>query len=508
MNTNASKRMRLVRGRGLVLVFLATTPTAALAWSGCSSSSSSGSPITQVDPGGTYGAEVTVTVVGRGRVTSSIAGIDCPGTCSTRYIFKSASDNGAAAGVTLKAITSTPSATFAGWTFQPGALGTRGRGPEACNPIKREAQTGAGSSAPELPLSFGETNGTPPAGQEGACAGQTTVPIVYNLVATFNETAVVDASTDEMLYDAPTTGASGREIALLGNRLYWRWDIPGGNSGISTGLTSGTGTPTNILGAASPISVFAWDQYNVAYQISAGNVYFIPGGGTTITPATGFVSSTTPCVALTTDTSAVYCRTAGPGGSIYAWSQFSNVAPTQLYASIPSGTDLQVDTSYLYISDDQSGSAAAGTMSYFSRTPPAGDAGAPTMTTYQTGRTYPGRSRISSSRMFWIDGPPTLGSFGTAYAATKSTLTVPTTMVAATQGLRFVVSDPYNTSEAWVGVVPSAATGASSILRASAIGSAQTVFRSGLTNLGGIATDATYIYWTAGDGRVYRARKN
>jgi hypothetical protein len=38
--------------------------------------------------------------------------------------------------------------------------------------------------------------------------------------------------------------------------------------------------------------------------------------------------------------------------------------------------------------------------------------------------------------------------------------------------------------------------------------SARFTFRTGLAGLGGIAADASYVYWTQSDGRVYRALKD
>src|SRR5688500_16940609 len=144
--------------------------------------------MTKVDPGGTFGAEIAVRVVGRGRVSGNIpTSIDCPGDCYARYTFTSQSDKGAADGLILRAI-STTGARFVGWTFEAEQLGTRARGPDNCSPVKRATSQPGNNDSAELKLSFGEVNGTAPPGQEGSCVGDILkVPVAYKLVATFED---------------------------------------------------------------------------------------------------------------------------------------------------------------------------------------------------------------------------------------------------------------------------------------------------------------------------------
>ena len=118
---------RLSTRRTIVAVGISITPIAALGWLGCSDDDPKPTGMAVVDPGGTFGAEVAVTVVGRGRVTGSIAnGIDCPSRCYVRYTFTDSSAPGAAAGLGLKAI-ATRGARFTGWTFETEPLATKGR---------------------------------------------------------------------------------------------------------------------------------------------------------------------------------------------------------------------------------------------------------------------------------------------------------------------------------------------------------------------------------------------
>ena len=119
--------VRRATRRAAVVLAIVVTPTAAVAWAGCSSSSSNGAGSrTSADPGGTYGAEVAVSVVGRGRVLASLPGLNCPSDCYGSFVFADRNQDGAAGGVTLKAIP-TKGVRFAGWRFEVLSVGTRGR---------------------------------------------------------------------------------------------------------------------------------------------------------------------------------------------------------------------------------------------------------------------------------------------------------------------------------------------------------------------------------------------
>src|SRR4051794_37590565 len=98
---------------------------------GCSSSSTNSA--TTAPPGGTFGALVTVHVVGGGRVSSQPTGVDCPGSCAPSFIFDQGTD-GALGGVKLTA-EGTAAWKFTGFTFNQVAVAGRGEGPASCQPI-------------------------------------------------------------------------------------------------------------------------------------------------------------------------------------------------------------------------------------------------------------------------------------------------------------------------------------------------------------------------------------
>jgi hypothetical protein len=488
------------RRRAAALIVFAVTPSAALAWIGCSSSSSNGGTgRVTVDPGGTFGAEVSVTVVGRGRVTSTLPGLDCPADCTSKLVFADRTQPGATGGLTLKAI-ATPGVRFGGWKFETASLGTRGRGPEACNPVKRDTVSpSVDVNAAEITLPYGEATGVAPAGQEATCSGFTTVPVAYNVTATFVDQAIIDAGFDaeagaDVFLESPVAGAIAKEIGIAGGRLYWRY-TSGGQSSIATAPTSG-GIAETIPGTTGFINPIEFGQH-VVWQAS-GNIGVIQGGSTF---ATNFSGGGNTCVAMESDFSNVFCRTAGPAGSMISWST-AGTSMTTLHTGLPVGTEFTVDSSGFAIVDTTSGFGLS-TIRSISRTATP-DAGTPTFGDLVTGLSNPTQLEASgTSRLFWIadDGAGVAQSAarfgGTAFSSTP-----------ATSGLKLLATDPQSTSSFFVGIAPSTSPGASSIVRLSAFSTTTTPVRSGLTGLGGIVADSSYVYWTQSDGRVYRAQRS
>ena len=487
--------------RVAVVLAIAVTPTAAVAWAGCSSSSSSGGGSrTAADPGGTYGAEVAVTVVGRGRVITSLPGISCPSDCYGSFVFADRNQDGATGGVTLKAV-ATKGVRFAGWRFDVASVGTRGRGPEVCSPLRRDsASVQADLNAMELTLPYGETAGIPPLGQESACAGYTTVPVTYSVTATFVD-EIVDAGVDaeagaDVFLEAPVANAVGKEIGISGGRLYWRYEVAG-TSSIASAATSGIGGAQVITNTTGVITAFEIGQH-VVWQNSVGTYGVIQGGSTL---ATTFATGGNTCVAVESDFTNVYCRTAGPSGTLISWTT-AGTSMTNLHSGLPIGTDFTVDTSGFVIVDTTGGAGASTLRSV----PKAGtiDAGVPTLTDLVTGLTNPTQLEPgSTSRLFWIadDGAGTAQSAsrfgGTAFSSTPATV-----------GLKYLSNDPQSTSSFFVGIAPSTLAGASQIVKLSAGSIISTPVRQNLTGLGGVAADSSYVYWTQSDGRVYRALRS
>jgi len=83
-----------MQGRGVrrasFVVVLGCLPVAALGWMGCGDDDAPATAaLGKPDPGGTWGAQVTISVIGRGRVTAAADDrkLDCPSqTCAATII--------------------------------------------------------------------------------------------------------------------------------------------------------------------------------------------------------------------------------------------------------------------------------------------------------------------------------------------------------------------------------------------------------------------------------------
>lgn len=489
--------------RGSVLAMA----TATLACPSCGRRDAPGDAA-EVDPGPTFGAEVTVNVVGRGRVRGRPGDVNCPSSCFTRVVVDDPTADGADEGISLVAEV-TRGAHFAGWKLEALDLGVRARGPSPCSPVKRPTVTVPSfferSTAITLPL--GQTTGTPPSGHEAECAEFTAVPVAYAITATFEEdfverdAAPPDAAPDgapdpvvQVLFEPPLGATSqGKEIGIAGGLVYWRYQLATGLSGIAVGAGAGN-AGTVIIAPSQPITLFDVDQH-VAYQ-RGGAVYAIEGGNT----SASLLGGAPTCAALATDFLNAYCRaTSGSSSTIYTWPVTGAAVPVALH-TLPRGFALAVDDMQqrLYISDDPGFVSGARIASI----PRAGDGGTPQLTTLVSNQTSPRNLVAGTSRLFWIDDR-LAGSF---IATSGSKLAPGAAQQSYTStSLPFVSADPGSSSVYWLGI-GSPATGGSQIVRATT-GGTFTVFRSKLTGLGGLAVDSTYVYWTQSDGRVYRAPK-
>lgn len=480
--------------RFTVGVVLACAPVAVMSAVGCSSSESS-QGMTSVDPGGTYGAEVSLAITGRGRVISTNAGnsIDCPSRCYGRLVLDDKSAPGAPQSVTLKAIP-TPGARFLGWEFASDSLGTRGRGPDECNPVSRPAVSPqVDPTAAEITLPFGEVEGKPPAANAGQCSATYTVPLAYRVVAKFDTTTSNldggvdggDAGGGDVFVQPPQVGAIAREIGLSGSYLYWRWDASG-SSGISMTSTFGGASASTVQNLGSSVTQFAVTSYGAIWQRSDGSLSYVTSGSTSASSLFGAPT----CVAVTLDSQGAYCRSSA--GQIVSWT-LGGTGPTVQYTNVPTGYDLATDGSYFYFSTDP-GTVSGGSILYATR-PGPGDGG--TFNTVVSSRTGPQKLQVNSSRLLWLES-----SGGTSTVNTNSSRfsSIAYTAVGPATGLFALAPD---TSSTYVWGATS-----STITRGYYAGGQQTTFKSGLVGVGGIAVDSSYVYWTQTDGRVYRASRS
>jgi hypothetical protein len=511
----------LERSRIFVAVAIAVAPIAGLIGFGCSEDETPTVGMTKVDPGGTFGAEVQIRVVGRGSVRGSIPqSIDCPGDCYARYTFNTPGDKGAAEGLTLKA-TPTEGARFVGWTFEAEQLGTKGRGPDNCSPVKRPTSQPGDNANPELKLTFGEVSGTAPPGQEGACVGDfLKVPVAYKLVARFEDPPPLpEAGPDVLdggdggtgpgtvLFETPAIGATGGEIFLISGRLYWRYTTSGGQQGIATGLTSAiAGSQPLVVLNPTTITRFEGDQANVSYQTGGGAIGVFNASNPTIA-VTSYASPPT-CDALESySTSNLFCLS---GTTLYSWpiSGGSQTIVTTAVPATPAGRNFAITSSYFWVVNDPLTTNGA-SIQRLSRSAVADGGPQAWESNVITMETNPTRLLTTSAEyLAWVEFNAAT-DIGEVHASTGSgapaTVYVP---VPAEAGLKLLAPDSLS-SYVIAGVSPLGGGTGGKIYRTSATTNtgALTPAVTGIPNLTGIAADSSYYYWTQNDGRVYRRFK-
>ncbi len=506
---------RLVRVRRIAALVLVVAPPAVRVASGCDDAVD----ITAAPPpiaGSTFGAQINVRVVGRGRVTSelpvttlgggaqapaaSVSGIDCPGSCYVDARMDPDAD-GAAAGFTLKAVTTSPTIRFDGWTFDATTpLGVRGMGPDSCNPMSRPGVAPpVDLHAEAITLAYGVTHATPPAGAERACAAYTNVPIAYEITAHFTDTdGGYDAGPPDLLYMPAAPGSTARELGMLygfESDLVWRFVTKDGASGIARGPANATApaTPTVVIGASEAIDTITIDT-NAIFQTASGALSIL-------TPTRGIVAapSAPRCISLASDANYVYCRS--QSGTLVSWSALTGGLYGTIYAGLPPATspgagELVMDVSYFYMLDNPGTPGAASVRRFYRTTYIPPDAGPPYDYGDAVGRTAPIGLRISTatSRLFWIESD-------TAWSAQTNAGILTPTRLAAASSLAFVVVDPISPTQIFYGTSGDSGT----IFSAPVPFLGETsVCRVGIPRLGGLAVDAKYIYFTQADGGVYR----
>jgi hypothetical protein len=485
-----------LRRTALGALLAAVAPMAVLsAWPSCEPHDpASAGP----DLGTTYGAEISLRILGRGSVASTPTAIDCPSTCFARIVLADRSVDGGDGGVTLVA-NETIGSHFVSWSVDDVDLGVRAGGPPQCSPMTRPSATPlVDSTSREITVAFGETTGKPPRGREDECADFTKVPVAYALTATF-EDDIVDPPNEipdpgpgaDVLFASPG-GSSAKEIGVAGGVVYWRYEQSGA-SGVASAFPGG---PVNaILAPIDELTLFHVGEH-VVFQHSGGQLEAIAGGDTFPVMLGGAPT----CAALASDVSNVYCRSNGAAGStLYVW-PISGAAAPRIVHVLPPGRALAADGQRFYFSRDEGGFADQASIV---TAPLSGDGGMPVITALVSGQTSPRDLIARSSYLFWLDDQ---GS-GVFSARSAYKLAAGSSQAAVTGSqVRFVAADPFSSSY-FVGI-GGVGLGASSIYRAFAGSTSIATLRTGITGLGGLAADSGYVYWTQSDGRVYRAATN
>lgn len=483
------------------LAALVLCVSAASAWSGCKEDDEdSGADPSTVE---TYGAEVTVTVVGRGRVTAQPKGIDCPGTCFARIAFVPGEIDAAVTGISL-AIEPGTFAHFVRWTFEAIPTPIKSSGPDSCSPMKRTSIIPAGIDplAYAITLPLGEVAAEPPVGREKECATFARTASSYVATATFaddgEDSGILDASVPPA-FSTPVSGVEAREVGVTGGIVYWRYQTLGDNrSGIAAANTGG-GSARVVVDANEAITSFDVDAHVVYQRGGQSSLWVIPSGS--FTPTSPIQLQSAPfCDAVASHATNVYCRVPSGGAQhyIYQWAA-SGGSANYLYA-VPRGFDLAVDDTALYFSEESGGGPGAALIRSGSRISGGGPIG-----TIVIGQTTPRDLRVQSGYLFWLDGAPTTTGLRSARAAVANGMTARELVVIP--GARLIATDPDVPGRLWAGVYTEGQGFSIVHADAATTGSATSPLRSRLPRLNGLAVDSAWVYWTQGDGGVHRALK-
>lgn len=494
------------RRRRSILVLGALALALPCAFAGCVAGCSSDAPPEpnpeprpEPDPGGTYGAEINVHVVGRGRVKDVIGGLACPTQCFARYVYR---DRATAGGTDRATLTAEPAqgARLVGWTFDAAPLGTRGRGPAECSPVKRAgALPQSDAAALTIPLAFGETQGTAPIGREAECASHLTVPLAYNVTATFAELPVADGGDagdsgviGEVHLEPPVLGFEGKNIGVYGGTtdslVYWRLD-QGATTQIARATISGATKSVTTVTNSTATSVVLFDVGAlIGWQTADGTIGILRASAGSAS-ALVFPSGGTTCRAFASTSSMLYCRT---DDSIVGWDPFGGSKQIVHTGLSPIGATIAVTqaTSALLFADSNGDGGVA-----IKSAPGFGDGGVPFMETV-----VPAVARdplllaVNASNVFWLDFDGTNGRGHQAAIITGSTTF--DIGSASSPGVRFLRLDPKSETGSFL-------ASPDSILQAK--GTALTTFRPKVPSLGGLAVGDSFVYWTQKDGRVLRA---
>jgi hypothetical protein len=495
-------------GRGArrlsVVLALGLLPIAAIAWMGCGDDDAAVvSGLGKADPGGTWGAQVAVTVVGRGKV-SAPGVLDCPNSCFSTLVFPNNAADGAMGGITL---TAEPNAggKFLGWAFEPTPLGGGGRGPDTCNPVMRAATLpSVDPNALQITLPYGEVDGTSPPGHEAECASFKRVPLAYKVVANFtgeipeagpdvldggNPDAEGGNPGDPVVYNI----TNGTSPTLLGRTssgyIYWTFSS-GGFVGLSVGTSPESSfvpqTAQTVASSLDSITRSKVEPNGVVLLDIFGDLKAVRQSSPTSLINVGSTSGLGTCQALAMDTgSNVHCRLS-TSIATWKWNGSSYDSPTQVFVNLPSGQDLAVDTSNFYYS----------TTTTIESVPLNGtDASAPTQVI--SGTSSVSRLVAGSAKLTWQSNNTVELSSSKTSSSSFGSSGITQSLTGTLFGLAF---DPFDSYTVYAG-------GTYGIYRYPSAGTPQEVKTGGKT-FTGMAVGGNYVFYTAsGENKIYRIAK-
>lgn len=250
-------------------------------------------------PERSWGAEVVVTVRGRGRVTAfGEPEISCPGRCAGEVV----PPPGVSAPPVAITLHSIPEAghRLVRWETEGVPVDSTTGAPPECNPIRRRAETPELGNGEDATLPFGDVVGSAPEGRSETCVDYIRVPLAYSVTAVFEP--------QQEFEDRWAVGPDKRSIT----------DLKIADDTLMARAVGSYGEPWDIVAydpagtlrtLASNISsdTFGFFGHHVIWQTKDGGMRLLARGSADIVSWTPVPS--VRCVAVATTSTHAYCRT-------------------------------------------------------------------------------------------------------------------------------------------------------------------------------------------------------
>lgn len=438
----------------------------------------------------TWGAEVIVSIAGKGSIVSTESGIRCPEICYGRIVSNLAAE-AAPRSITLRA-TPDPGYRFARWEADGARVAGNGPGPSECNPVRRPALTPDLGSAAEVTLPFGEVDGYPPPGMSEKCVRYSRVPVAYNLTAVFESAATTTAndvwaklSPPDNFEDLMVT--TGHVIARVVNGANGKWGV----------AMVDRQDPSVMNTLRLEIDSFVYDMtHHVVWQgVLDGRLGLVNRNTGQLTVWNPNPSSLN-CRSLTSTSQYVYCRTFD---QLVRWT-IGGANQTTIATDLPQGAAMTSDGTSVFLVED---GTSTGASTIRRLTPPASpDAGAPILEIVVGSLSSPRMLRADAMFLHTI-----VDSFG------GDVMRIPLsggaqafTYSVGDFGLLYAPEPPVGDPRLWIASSAPDFSSSWEITSRSKV-NVPKPFRVGLRRVTGLAIDGEHVYWTQDDARIYRGRK-
>lgn len=433
-------------------------------------------------PERSWGAEVVLTVRGRGRVTSfGEPGLSCPGRCAGKVVPPPANSTAPVA-ITLHSIAE-EGHHLVRWETEGAIVDSSTRVPPECNPIRRRTETPELGNSEDATLPFGDLAGSAPEGRFDTCVDYIRVPLAYSVTAVFepeqdflDRWASFPDNRDLLDLKVADDTLMARAVAGFGDP----WDIVAYDQA-GTVRTLATGISTDA---------FEFFGHHVIWQTKDGGMRLLLRGSDGIVQWSPMPS--VRCLAVTTTSTHAYCRT--NDFRLVRWNLDGGEQTTILSGMLP-GAAMTASPDQVVLTTLRAGGWS------LQRVRPGSSPAVLDAVTEEEGP-LPLLLRADASYAYWLAGTSTSPSV--FRAPLTSGVGAAAEYGRGSADVLYGVESSSSTEP--VVFVATAAEKKPWRITAHAAG-ATTTFREAVDIVGSIAADAHHVYWTGGGQRIYRGAR-